>query len=229
MNTVDRLRPREQSMEIEAKFALVEPVSAERVEALDWGVYRLSQRHSVDQHDTFFDTPERVLSQTRHAVRLRVGGARPLVTLKGPGSAAQGVHSREEWEAPTDDPAPEGWPPPIREKLAALIDSQPLQPLLTVRNRRQSWDLLRGEQRVGELALDEGEISAGGQREPMHELEIELKGGSRDDLAELCALVQQQLPARPEDRSKFARGLALMQQTSSQQSSTTDQSEQNDE
>jgi triphosphatase len=220
----------EKRMEIEAKFALVEPVSAERVEALDWGTYRLGERHTIDQHDTFFDTPEQALRHSRHAVRLRVGGTTPLVTLKGPGSAVQGVHSREEWEAPADDPAPERWPSSIRQKLDALIGSQALQPLLAVQNRRRSWELLGGDRLIAELALDEGEIRAGDRHEPMHELEIELKGGTRADLAEICALVQRQLPARTEDRSKFARGLALMQALpSTQADDTAAQREHNDE
>lgn len=199
-------------MEIEAKFALFEAVSAERIEALDWGAYRLGQRNTVDQRDTFFDTPDLALSRTRHAVRLRSGGATPVVTLKGPGQAEQGIHSREEWEEPADDPQPGGWPTAIRERLHTLIGAQTIAPLLTVHNQRRTWPLLREDQVIGEVALDEGTIAAGAAHEPMHELEIELKGGSRDDLAAVSALVQRQLPARPEDRSKFARGLALVQQ-----------------
>jgi triphosphatase len=199
-------------MEIEAKFALTEAVSAEQIEALDWGPYRLGERHTVDQRDIFFDTADLALSHTRHAVRLRTGGAVPVVTLKGPGQAEQGVHSREEWEEPTDDPQPGGWPPAIRERLDTLIGTQTIEPLLTVHNQRRTWSLLRETQVVGEVALDLGTIAAGAAHEPMHELEIELKGGSRDDLATVCALVQRQLAAQPEDRSKFARGLVLVQQ-----------------
>ena len=199
-------------MEIEAKFTLTEAVSAEQVEALDWDAYRLGERHTVDQRDTFFDTPDLALSGTRHAVRLRTGGATPVVTLKGPGQAEQGIHSREEWEEPTDDPQPGGWPTAIRERLDTLIGAQAIEPLLTVHNQRRAWPLLREDQVICEVALDAGTIAAGTAHEPMHELEIELKGGSRDDLAAVAALVQRQLPAQPEDRSKFARGLALVQQ-----------------
>ncbi|MBV9787100.1 MAG: CYTH domain-containing protein [Chloroflexi bacterium] len=202
-------------MEIEAKYTLTEPVSAEQIEALDWGAYQLGDRHTIDQHDTFFDTPKLALSRTRHAVRLRTGGKQPVVTLKGPGSAVQGVHSREEWEEPTADPDPGGWPELIRHKLQDLIAAQPMEPLLAVHNNRRTWELLRDGQIVGEVALDLGEIVAGDEREPMHELEIELKGGTHDDLAAIGELVQRQLPAQPEDRSKFARGLALVRHAQS--------------
>ncbi|HEX6287980.1 MAG TPA: CYTH domain-containing protein [Herpetosiphonaceae bacterium] len=202
-------------MEIEAKFTLTEPVSAERVEALDWGQYHLGERHTVDQHDTFFDTADRALIQTRHAVRLRAGGASAVVTLKGPATIEQGVHAREEWEEPTTGHDPAAWPDAIRQRLSDLIGAQPIAPLLAVQNRRRTWALLRGDQPIGEVALDEGAIIAGSEQEPMHELEVELKGGTRDDLEAVGRLIQAQLPAQPEDRSKFARGVALLQQSRS--------------
>lgn len=197
-------------MEIEAKYQLTTPVTAEQIEALDWTPYQLGPRSSVDQHDTFFDTPSRAISQTMHAVRLREGGAQPVVTLKGPGTVEAGIHSREEIEEPTGDRAPEGWPAPIRERLRQLIGAQPLQPLLEVQNWRRTWPLLRDGTPVGEVALDQGTIRAGERHEPMHEIEIELKGGARSDLELISVLVQRQLPAQPEDRSKFHRGFALL-------------------
>lgn len=197
-------------MEIEAKYQLTAPVTPEQIEALDWTPYQLGQRETIDQHDTFFDTPQRAISQTRHAVRLREGGRTLVVTLKGPGMVEAGVHSREEIEEPTGDRAPQGWPTPIRERLRQLIGEQPLEPLLSVQNLRRTWALLHEGVVIGEVALDEGTIRAGERHEPMHELEIELKGGAREDLAVVGALVQRQLPAQPEDRSKFHRGFALL-------------------
>lgn len=197
-------------MEIEAKYQLTAPVTPEQIEALDWTPYQLGPRATIDQRDTFFDTPARAISQTMHAVRLREGGAQPVVTLKGPGVVEAGVHSREEIEEPTSDRAPEGWPAVVRARLHELIGAQPLGPLLEVHNLRRIWPLLRDGAVVGEVALDEGTIRAGERHEPMHELEIELKGGVRDDLALVGALVQRQLPAQPEDRSKFHRGFALL-------------------
>ena len=63
---------------------------------------------------------------------------------------------------------------------------------------------------VGEVALDRGEIIAGGRSQPMHELEIELKGGAASDLHAVQKSMMRQLPAVPENRSKFARGIALL-------------------
>lgn len=197
-------------MEIEAKYRLTAPVTAEQIEALDWTPYQLGPRSTVDQRDTFFDTPDRAISRTMHAVRLREGGTTPVVTLKGPGTVEAGVHSREEIEQPTDDRAPTGWPSEIRARLDRLIGAQTIQPLLEVHNLRRTWPLLRDGAAIGEVALDHGTIRAGERHEPMHELEIELKGGARSDLDQLSGVVLSQLPAQTEDRSKFHRGFALL-------------------
>jgi len=197
-------------MEVEAKFTLAERVTPEQIETLGWGDYRLGERQTIDQHDTFFDTAELALSRTRHAVRVREGHASLIVTLKGPGTVKGSIHSREEWETTTPSSAPEAWPTEIRAQLDKLIGPQKLQPLLQVHNLRRTWTIQHVDRIIGELALDEGTIEANGQQQPMHELEIELKGGTNDDLHQLSELVQQQLPARPEAQSKFARGLALL-------------------
>ena len=89
-------------MEIEAKFRLSKDTTPEQIEALDWGPFRLGARAEIRQHDTLWDTTGRQrLSASRNAVRLREGGAQPLVTLEGPGSVTEGVHEREELELPT--------------------------------------------------------------------------------------------------------------------------------
>ena len=197
-------------MEIELKFALSAPVTPAQIEALPWSPYRLAQPHTLDQLDTFFDTADRALSETKHAVRVRRANEQLLVTLKGPGTVVAGVHSRPEWEVPATSEQPEQWPDAIRDQLRALIGEQPLEPLFTVQNLRRAWVLLRDDQPLGEVALDEGAIIVGERRLPMHELEIELKGGAASDLDALATMIVQQLPAQPEDRSKFARGFALL-------------------
>ncbi len=198
-------------MEIEAKFVLAQPVHPEQVEVLPWAPYEVGERQVIDQRDVFWDTADRKLSQARYAVRLRYANGRLIATLKGPGTVEGGIHTREEWEGPAADHTPSGWPEEIRTRLQPLIGAQSLQPLLEVHNCRYTWAILRDGKLVGELALDKGIIVAAGRQLPMHELEIELKDGRRSDLAALCAVVQQHLPAQPEDRSKFARGLALLE------------------
>lgn len=198
-------------MEIEAKYRLTEPTSPEQIEALDWRPFRLGVRSETRQRDTLWDTASRELSSSRHAVRLRQGGKQPLVTIKGPGSVVAGVHEREELELPAAQPEPSAWPAQIIERLRELVGDQQLQPIFEIRNHRRTWPLLENGTIVGEVALDQGTIEAGGRSQALHELEVELKGAAgRRLLDSVAELVLRQLPAEPEDRSKFERGIALL-------------------
>lgn len=197
-------------MEIEAKYALREPMTPAQIEALPWAPYDLVQPAILHQHNTYFDTTDRALSKTKHSVRLRRENDILLVTLKGPGTVATGVHSRPEWEVPTASAEPDQWPEEIRTKLHELIGAEPLQPLFTIHNLRRAWVLLRDGLPLGEVALDEGTIEVADQQLPLYELEIELKGGAPGDLDALATMIVQHLPATPEDRSKFTRGFALL-------------------
>jgi inorganic triphosphatase YgiF len=101
----------------------------------------------------------------------------------------------------------------VRDRVLALIGEAELVPTLSIRTQRQHIYAQRGQQRVAELSLDEGDISAGGLAQHFRELEIELIGdGTRSDLDELVQLLRSQFPLIPEDQSKLARGLALLDQ-----------------
>lgn len=201
-------------MEIEAKFALTKPIAPERIDALALEIFTLRPAGVEWHSDTLLDTPTCAVTRTKHGLRVREIGSRRIVTLKGPNRGVGGVHEREEIEAEltseaADDPG--AWPPEIGEPTLALVGNEPLRPLFRVRVERRLWNARLGRRVIAEVALDVGEIEAGGRREPINELEIELKGsGARADLEALCAALQAALPLRPEPRSKLERGLALV-------------------
>ncbi len=100
------------------------------------------------------------------------------------------VHEREELEAeisgtPADDPR--AWPPAIAARALALAGDEPLLPLFHVRVERRLWLARRGGRVIAEVALDAGEILACGRREPIYELEVELKGLARAKIWMRCA------------------------------------------
>lgn len=202
-------------MEIEAKFAVIGPLDPASIDTLDLAPYHLVPRGMQRQHDEVFDTPARSLTGARQSLRIRRTGQKALLTLKGPNRASDdGLHVREEIEAPL----PEGadcdireWPPQITKRVAPMINGQPLAPLVRVDVTRWLWDVMHAGQRVAELALDRGEISANGRRLALHELEVELKGaGEHADLDAVDARLQASLPLEPEPRSKLQRGLGLL-------------------
>jgi len=69
--------------------------------------------------------------------------------------------------------------------------------------------LLDLEGAVAELALDNGRITAGRQKDVINEVEIELLEGNKNALLEFAANLAAAVPIFVEKRSKYVRGLAL--------------------
>ena len=62
---------------------------------------------------------------------------------------------------------------------------------------------------VMELALDQGVLLGGGKEIPLCELEVEHKEGSRESMEIFAAELAGIYNLQPEEKSKFARALAL--------------------
>lgn len=176
--------------------------------------------------NTYFDTPELALMRQRIAVRERRVGRQTLLTVKTAGASVGGLSQRGEWEGPTQTGELD---------FASLVDDAALAraltglkprlvPLFRTDFMRRTWLLHHGGAHI-EVALDEGRIttrpagarSGDTRREPILELELELKSGPVDallDLAHTLALGPEGWSAQgiwlyPSDRSKAERGLAL--------------------
>jgi inorganic triphosphatase YgiF len=204
-------------MEIEAKFRVDDDALFPALLALPalGGVRLAAAPAPEDQRNVYFDTADRRLRAGRYGLRVRALGLRRIATLKGEARVSAGMYERDEWEhevGPSDDPA--DWPAgELRDRVLALLGGAQLAPTLSMRTHRQHIYAERAGVRVAELSLDEGDISAGGLAEHFRELEIELLGGgTRADLDELVALLRARFALVPEDQSKLARGLALLDQ-----------------
>jgi len=205
----------EYAMEIEAKFRVDDEQTFSQLLALDAiGPFELiAESDAEDQRNIYFDTADRRLRAGQYGLRVRDLGSRRIATLKGAAKARDGMHERDEWEVEIgDDDHPSAWPASAaRDRTLALADGAELLPLLAIRTRRLHVIALRNGTRVAELSLDTGAIEAGGREQRFRELEIELlKTGTRADLDELVARLRARFTLIPEDRSKLARGLALL-------------------
>ncbi|MCB1886664.1 MAG: CHAD domain-containing protein [Rhodocyclaceae bacterium] len=159
--------------------------------------------------NTYFDTPEMVLSARRIALRTRRQGRRWLQTVKGYRASTGGLSSRPEWEQPylgafdfsqVDDD----------DTRTALEDTaDDLTPLFTTDFRRDTRRITPSDGVEVLLMIDQGEIRSGDQVEPICEVELELVHGRAQDLYDLAGALAQSLPLRPEDDSKAERGLRL--------------------
>jgi inorganic triphosphatase YgiF len=193
--------------EIELKLAL----EARELAVLRRRLAGLGPGEQVAVDNVYFDTAERLLRGQRMALRVRRIGRRWVQTLKTE-TATGALSARGEWEVP----APRGrldllrFPP---TPLGTLLDAHPqaqLLPAFRTRFRRTIWHADGG---AIEVALDEGEIAAGDRREPILELELELKSGPVDALYRLALALAGKggasLVLRPAVDSKAARGYRL--------------------
>jgi triphosphatase len=161
-------------------------------------------------HNRYFDTADLDLTRQGYALRLRRVDGRWLQTLKGGGQMEGGLHRREEWEVSVDGDALDlsRFRNSAAQQVLAPLAGQ-LQLLFVTDFWRTTWELTTAAGDRIELALDQGEIRAGGKQVTISEVELELKAGNPLSLYQVAVALQQDLPLRPESANKAERGYAL--------------------
>ena len=161
---------------------------------------------TVHMETTYFDTPSRSLSSRRWTLRRRMENNESVCTLKTPGTGLE----RGEWEVKCDriDQAV--------SELCKLGSPAELESLCSEGlviscgakfTRRAGTFTLRDC--VLEIALDQGVLLGGDRELPFCELEVEHKDGSREAVEAFARQLAEIYALKPEEKSKFARALAL--------------------
>ncbi|HZV97688.1 MAG TPA: inorganic triphosphatase, partial [Methylophilaceae bacterium] len=170
----------------------------------------------------YYDTPELYLLDAAISLRVRRMSGGWFQAVKGAGHSLGGLHQRMEWE----DIIAKGEPDftkltKITEPgLARLFADQSLRdalkPVFTTDVQRTEWQLAYADGSAVEVALDlgelrvgesrTGELAAGNKREPITEVELELKHGDARHLFELALNLQADIPLHIENISKAQRG-----------------------
>ncbi len=168
-----------------------------------------------DLENVYYDTADLRLRKCGLAFRIRRDGSRFIQTVKTGDTASSAVMTRGEWEAevPSLEPQPDLVDDPqIRAALGLILPGE-LRPVFTTRVHREIVEVngtdTRGRLKAIEAAFDRGEIEAAGEREPLSEIELELKEGPPRALFDLALFLQDVAPTQIETRSKSARGYAL--------------------
>ena len=161
---------------------------------------------TIQMETTYYDTPSHSLSQRRWTLRRRMENAVSVCTLKTPGKGKE----RGEWEV--NSGSIEGAIPELCKLGAPAELSDLCKEGLVVScgarfTRRAGTFTLRDC--VMEIALDEGVLLGAGKELPLVELEVELKEGSRESMERFAAELAALYGLQPEEKSKFARALAL--------------------
>ncbi len=165
--------------------------------------------HRQDLYSLYFDTPGFELYRRGIALRLRRVGYHWVQTLKAEAAGAGLMAQRPEWEIQvTGNTVDLGVLPEEARALLAGISADRLAPAFLSEFKRTVWMVDSEDGRV-ELALDQGHLVAGEQRQPLSEIELELKAGAPAALFTLARQLAAAVPMHVEPRSKAMRGYAL--------------------
>ena len=165
--------------------------------------------------NTYFDTADLRLRKLGYAFRIRKDGTRLVQTLKSNDEGGKGLARRREWSAVVSELAPDVeqlGDATVREEIGELR-AEDLKPVFTTKIRRRQRLVKHvdeaGQISVIEVAFDEGEIKAKGEKQAVREIEFELQRGQTGAIHRLISEVLASVELRVETRSKSARGYAL--------------------
>lgn len=168
-------------METELRFALNRRLAAAAATAATHVGPAPRQPRAHRLRSIYFDTPDGRLAQALVALRVRsVDGRNPVQTIKAPGDDP---FSRFEHEVALDSMQPSAQAlPPQPARLATLVGDAlgALVPVFETDFRRTARTVEPVAGLVVEIAIDRGRIVAGERSEPIAEMELELKGGTRE-------------------------------------------------
>lgn len=208
-------------MEIELKYTVPDKETMEKI----WNDNFVSEieeegtREDLLMKAAYFDTDDRILSKNDIAFRVRMEGKKTVASLKwnDKDSSISGLHMREEINVPVSDDACFISPRPdiFKESsegrdLLEVVGDSPLMNILEMTFVRKSVRLDNGNC-ICELSLDEGKIIGDKGEEIIREMEIELFSGEQEDLIEIGDIITEKYNLTPEKRSKYSRGMRLME------------------
>jgi CHAD domain-containing protein len=158
-----------------------------------------------DFTSTYYDTPKRSLTRAGITLRRRVEDGVSRWQLKLP----RGENSRSEIEVPG---GPSGLPQQLGELLTAHLVHGRVEPVATLRTRRNGVRVVDGSRAVAEVTLDVVDILDGGRApSTFTELEVELVDGDEQDLEQLGRTLRLAGAARSDGRPKVMRALGVVE------------------
>lgn len=175
---------------------------------------RMAEGRSATQSlvSIYYDTADRALAGAGIALRLRKKGRRWLQTVKKSAAPIAGGLSQ-----PLEDEFPVAGQnlaveririDDLREEVLGLVRPG-LEPVSETRFKRTTWMLRAPSGGLAEMAIDIGEVVAGGQSAPLEELELELKEGHPGALFAIAAELFSHGPVRVSNHAKSARAAML--------------------
>lgn len=162
---------------------------------------------STQMHTAYYDTPSYALAKRKITLRCRWEDDVPVCTVKTPA----GELARGEWEVAGQED--------IAKAIPALCELGAPRELLEWTREgltciggavftRRSNSVTEGDT-VMEVSLDIGYLYSGEEKQPLQEMEVELKSGSREVTVAWANRMAASCDMQPEPRSKFSRVMEL--------------------
>ncbi|MDD6310564.1 MAG: CYTH domain-containing protein [Firmicutes bacterium] len=201
-------------MEIELKYAIPD----EATERVLWNnelfadVEEEGSREELHLNAKYFDTEDGDLANNEIAYRVREEGERYVAAMKWKGRSEDGLHVREEINVHVDDdtPNPEVFrESSVGEDVLDLLQGKELKCVLESRILRKKFRIDTGKG-IFEISIDSGEVITEAGTAPINEIEIELFSGETEELMEVGRRIQERYNLKPENISKYARGMELI-------------------
>jgi inorganic triphosphatase YgiF len=205
-------------MEIELKYSIGSDEIADAIWNDDEikAMEENGSRSLEELNAVYYDTEDLDLLKHDIAYRIREEGPRVVASLKWNGKTEGALHTREELNVNlgegkcTDPPDPNVFSQSeIGSELLDLIGQRPLHGFIQVHVSRRKLRVDTNDA-IFEIALDSGTVVTENGTCPISEAEIELYSGKEEDLIALGDHLAHRYGLAPETRSKFARGLALL-------------------
>ncbi len=204
-------------MEIELKYTIPDQETLEKI----WNdpflkdMEEKGSREVEDYFGVYYDTEEYRLLDHDIVFRVRREAGKYVGTLKWNGHNKGALHKREELNVRISEEDIQGGVNPeifqesdVGQKVLQLLEGKTLVDIMNVNVLRKSFRVDTGKSLL-ELCLDRGEIITAQGTQSILELEIELYSGEQEDLEEIGKKLQGRYHLESENRSKFARGLAM--------------------
>ncbi len=201
-------------MEIEARFALPDEPTLERLAGLDTlGEFSLSAPRRSLVRDVYLDTADRAILAAGYCCRRRDSGTGIVIAFEKSAHADGDARRRGvlELEMPAYRPPAEWEAGPERELIIGIVGDRDLFPLLELERERRARVASRGTGRIGELSLDSVRIESGGRARRFFELEFEpeLEAIGRD-LEDFVRSLSEGWELRAQPRSDFELALEFL-------------------
>ena len=209
-------------MEVEVKYAIPSEEVLETIWS-DRELTAMSDFTSAERlpfYAVYYDTADGMLAENRTTLRIRAEGDTAFMTMKWDSVARGALHRREEVNIPVSrENCFNGVPfdllkqSPKGAEIVELLGDTPLNGIIKMRFVR-SRKRLNFEGNKIELALDCGEILTDAGICPILEMELEhYAGPSEESVEALGKILAEKYSLQPELRSKYSRGLALLNES----------------